>query len=419
MKGNRRNTGMSGGRLPRLSKGDRLKHTHMQTVYDFVNRGRASTLITGTNDTKRIRARITVKDSTTLICSGVILYNSSATGVTWSEYNPTKELLNIIDDDNALSVGDETWIHFWPQDGNWHSEASSGNSETGPTGDQDDGDFRCCSCDQRFLYVAAQNPDISIEKITDPKSIVDSVAGTIQHQIRVTCNASDPPVSQDITLDPIDCSGDDCRTLDMTGVTLGACDIGLINYGNNANCLVDFCPSRPSTASEPLQVQDFSEQVGADSSSWLTTEFETTFDSTGTITVGGLTVGANQEIFTLSLGGGLAEVQVVRTQILPISPIVVDGTNTGQTLSPGDVIRIVVTRTNFADPIPLGSSIGNTEVFLNGVSIYTGAVEPFLANADLNVVSCNIGGNAQAFGNAGGTIASVPIFTSNNTLSVS
>ena len=98
--------------------------------------------------------------------------------------------------------------------------------------DNDDGDYNCCPCDNSKLYLSAENPGISVEKITYPKSTVSG--GMVTHKIKVTCNADG--ASQDFSLPAIRCDIQDCKELDLTGTMVGSCDVGVIYYGNSLAC---------------------------------------------------------------------------------------------------------------------------------------------------------------------------------------
>jgi hypothetical protein len=98
-------------------------------------------------------------------------------------------------------------------------------------------DYSCCDCEYSDLYVSFENSNLTYEKITEPKSNVSG--GLITHRIRVFCNTTSPPQSTVIELSGLDCTQEDCKTLDLTGSYVGDCEIGIIYYGNQASCTID------------------------------------------------------------------------------------------------------------------------------------------------------------------------------------
>lgn len=93
-------------------------------------------------------------------------------------------------------------------------------------------DYVCCDCEKSTLYVELSNANITWEVV---KKVV--TGGNITHTIELTCG--DDGATRLIELTALDCSTVDCQTLDMTGEYVGACEIGVIEYGNSLECAPD------------------------------------------------------------------------------------------------------------------------------------------------------------------------------------
>lgn len=180
----------------------------------------------------------------------------------------------------------------------------------------DNGDYTCCLCEFSQLYAEAYNPGILIEKVADPESSVSGPQGSksITHSIRITCLADG--TSTVVELDPLSCEEDDCAILDLTGTSLGSCDIGEIIYGNSELFKVlcePVCASAVATYGESVDQTgesyfgSFSHTIAKSSNGW--TGFWGSFEHGGgattiTLDAGGLPIAGPLATWGIRAAGG-------------------------------------------------------------------------------------------------------------------
>ena len=109
-------------------------------------------------------------------------------------------------------------------------------------------DYVCCRCEMSKLFACVENPDLTVEKVKNPPSLVTGT--TIEHQLKITLMLGDEEMSRVVQLDALDCTAIDCKTKDMTGEYVGDSEIGIIYYGNSPTCLPTKNPDIP--CSNPL-----------------------------------------------------------------------------------------------------------------------------------------------------------------------
>lgn len=112
------------------------------------------------------------------------------------------------------------------QAGRWVAISSTGDSSGTST------DIVCCDCERKELFLSLENTNITWSLIK-PSPVS---GGNVTHTIKLTCTSDG--ATRNVQLDALSCSTVACTTKDMTGEFVGACEIGVITYGNDNTCAV-------------------------------------------------------------------------------------------------------------------------------------------------------------------------------------
>lgn len=271
----------------------------------------------------------------------------------------------------------------------WLVMSANTIDQTGTTTTGDDGTFTCCQCTNSKLWVELENSStLDVAKISFPKSIVSS--GSIVHKIRVTCKADGETL--DITLPSLDCESEDCQTHDLTGTSVGGCDVGLIYFGNSSVCTTSTGCLAPESSTAATGSSDGAKYhltpavVGASLAGWAAIEFQVTYAQLASGTNPRIAINfpsnAHQVIHFFGSGttfdGGTGWAATT-------------GSST-TTWTAGDVAKMRIERIN-SDP---STDEFKVTLYKNGVSFWTGDTDSVTVTTpiDTTLGFCGAGGTA-------------------------